>query len=432
MMRWLVWLGGLVLAVVLGGGATLALASQGSATDGQAQYEVDIRFNTSVTQEDINEADAILRAFDDDLDFLVLESFPPIGRAFLETDEPNFCSTVTAALEAESYVDSASCGPRRDDSGGGDPNAPVQSGPQPVAAIALPEPGSTVDLYDGCNNLALTFPDGTTSETVVAAVTPAGAVEAMWRHDAALGTFEGYDSRFPAASDLRTVDFLDAVWLCVAAPASLTLSEADAGSTVTLAVGDTMEVVLDGNPTTGFTWETEALDTSVLRQLGESEFQPESALIGAGGTFTFRFEAVASGQTTLRLVYHRPWETDVPPEKTYEVTASVSSSAQPGSEGALTVAELLASPVYDEQVRVYGQVSLLGELFCPCFELASGGQTLVVWYDLMVDEDGTVRPAVSVEGIDNGDTVLVTGELKTGDGQAPPDELWASAIEKSS
>jgi inhibitor of cysteine peptidase len=431
MKRWLVPLAGLGLALIAAG-AILALACDGSEADGQTRYEVEVRFNTSVMQEDIDEAEAILRAFDDDLEFLVLESFPPIGRAFLESDAPDFCSTVTAALEAKSYVSSASCGPRRDDSDGGDPDASVQSGAQPVAAIALPAPGSRVDLYEGCNNVALTFPDGTAIETVVAAVTPAGAVDAVWRHDAALGRFEGFNPRYPAVSDLRTVDFLDAVWLCVAAPASLTLSEADAGSAVTLAVGDTIEVVLDGNPTTGFTWETAAVDASVLRQLGEPEFEPESALIGAGGTFTFRFEAVAPGQTTLRLVYHRPWETGIPPERTFEVTVDVSPSAQPESEGALSVAELLANPVYDEEIQVYGEVSLLGELFCPCFELTSGGQTLAVWYDLMVDEDGTARPAVSVEGVDNGDTVRVTGELKTGDGQAPPDEFWASAIEKSS
>jgi len=88
---------------------------------------------------------------------------------------------------------------------------------QPVASIALPEPGATRDLYPGCNNIALTFGDGTASETIVQAVTPAGTVQAMWRHDAAQNRFEGYSPAAPQASDLLTVDFLDAVWLCVAA-----------------------------------------------------------------------------------------------------------------------------------------------------------------------------------------------------------------------
>jgi inhibitor of cysteine peptidase len=195
---------------------------------------------------------------------------------------------------------------------------------QPVASITLPEPGATKQLYEGCNNIVLTFPDGTTSQTVVQAVTPAGAAESMWRHDASQNRFLGFSLAAPEASDLLTVNFLDAVWLCVGMPeASVRLSEEDAGSTVELRVGDTMEVVLDGNPTTGFQWETVAMDTSVLKQLGEPGFEPYTALIGSGGKFTFRFEAVASGQTLLQLVYHRPWETDVPPEKTFEVNVTV-------------------------------------------------------------------------------------------------------------
>ena len=195
---------------------------------------------------------------------------------------------------------------------------------QPVASITLPEPGGIEQLYEGCNNIALTFPNGTTSQTVVQAVSPVGAAESMWWYDASQNRFLGFSLAAPQASDLLTVNFLDAVWLCVSIPAaSVRLSEEDAGSTVELRVSDTMEVVLDGNPTTGFLWETAAVDASVLKQLGEPEFEPDTNLIGSGGKFTFRFEAVASGQTLLKLVYHRPWEKDVPPEETFEVTVIV-------------------------------------------------------------------------------------------------------------
>ena len=87
---------------------------------------------------------------------------------------------------------------------------------QPVATIALPPPGGSVQLYSGCNNIALTFPSGTASQTVVDAVTPAGAVEAIWRYNAAQNTFEAFSPAAPQASDLLSVDFLDAVWLCLA------------------------------------------------------------------------------------------------------------------------------------------------------------------------------------------------------------------------
>ena len=199
-----------------------------------------------------------------------------------------------------------------------------RAGAQAVASIALPDPGGVEQLFEGCNNIALTFPDGTTSEAVVQTVTPAGAVQSMWRYDASQSRFLGFSPGAPQASDLLTVNRLDAVWLCISIrEATAVLHEGDAGSTVELGVGDTMDVVLEGNPTTGFSWETAALDASVLKQLGEPEFKPDTSLIGAGGKFTFRFEAVAPGQTLLQLVYHRPWETDVPPANTFEVTVVV-------------------------------------------------------------------------------------------------------------
>ena len=98
-------------------------------------------------------------------------------------------------------------------------------------------------------------------------------------------------------------------------------------------------------------------------------------------------------------------------------------------EGTLSVSDLLENPVYDTEVELYGKVSLLGGLFCPCFELTSGGQKVQVWYDLMVDNDGRERPAISVEGINNGDRVVVTGELKgEGGTHYSKGDFWATAI----
>jgi len=99
--------------------------------------------------------------------------------------------------------------------------------------------------------------------------------------------------------------------------------------------------------------------------------------------------------------------------------------------GTLSVSELLESPVYDTEVKVYGTVSALGELFCPCFTLATDGKMLTVHYDLMVEDDGTERPPASVEGIKNGDWVIVTGELRSSSGTVPSTTFWASNVEKT-
>ncbi|MFC2059385.1 protease inhibitor I42 family protein, partial [Chloroflexota bacterium] len=101
-------------------------------------------------------------------------------------------------------------------------------------------------------------------------------------------------------------------------------------------------------------------------------------------------------------------------------------------DGALSVAQLLENPVYDTEVVIYGTVSLLGELFCPCFELTSGGESVMVWYGLMVENDGTESPAVSVDEISNVDTAIVTGELKgEGGTHYSKGDFWATKIAKA-
>jgi len=86
------------------------------------------------------------------------------------------------------------------------------------------------------------------------------------------------------------------------------LTEADAGRAVELRAGDRLSISLEGNPTTGYSWELATVDARVLTPVGQPGYQASSAAIGSGGVFAFEFEAVAAGQTDLRLVYRRPWE----------------------------------------------------------------------------------------------------------------------------
>lgn len=104
---------------------------------------------------------------------------------------------------------------------------------------------------------------------------------------------------------------------------SLTLGEAKSGSIIKVNSGESFVIILEGNPTTGYTWELDALDPAILQQQGEPDFTPDSDAIGSGGKFTFRFQAISAGQSPLKLIYHRPWEKDVPPLKTFELLVIV-------------------------------------------------------------------------------------------------------------
>jgi len=108
-----------------------------------------------------------------------------------------------------------------------------------------------------------------------------------------------------------------------AAQTALALEAKDDRNQITLQKGQTLTVKLEGNPTTGHTWEMVEPEEAILRQVGEPEFNADSEPLGAPGTLTLRFEALEAGQMDLRLVYHRPWETGVEPLETFTVQVTV-------------------------------------------------------------------------------------------------------------
>lgn len=111
------------------------------------------------------------------------------------------------------------------------------------------------------------------------------------------------------------------------APIEIDIDAGDDGRRVELHEGEALVVSLESNPSTGYGWELDQAQLSieslpVLRQTG-SEYQarqvlrsssadPVQPLLGAPMTQVLRFEAVRAGETSLKLVYRRPWE-EVPP-----------------------------------------------------------------------------------------------------------------------
>jgi len=107
------------------------------------------------------------------------------------------------------------------------------------------------------------------------------------------------------------------------APVTVQLSEEDIDRPVEIGVGDILEVVLKGNPTTGYIWDVASPDKGILKQVGETEFKPDRKARGSDGKLIMRFEAAEAGKTSLKLIYHRPFEKNRPPIKTFEVRLAV-------------------------------------------------------------------------------------------------------------
>ncbi len=80
-----------------------------------------------------------------------------------------------------------------------------------------------VPLFAGCNNQTITWPVGTPMATVAASITPPGALDAIWRFDAALGRFRGFNPSAPAFVNdyVMQETSLEAVWICMRQPGTL-------------------------------------------------------------------------------------------------------------------------------------------------------------------------------------------------------------------
>ena len=114
-----------------------------------------------------------------------------------------------------------------------------------------------------------------------------------------------------------------AVSFSASAPVSVKLTEKDFSQTVEISVGEILEVSLKGNPTTGYIWDVASADKGILKQVGETKFKPDRKARGSGGNIILRFEATKVGKISLKLIYHRPFQKDRLPIRTFQVKVIV-------------------------------------------------------------------------------------------------------------
>jgi len=78
---------------------------------------------------------------------------------------------------------------------------------------------------------------------------------------------------------------------------------------LTLNVGDTLQVSLGSNPSTGFGWvpDMQIANPAVLAQTGHEVLAPSADRPGASAREVWALQAMAPGSTTLSTSYGRPW-----------------------------------------------------------------------------------------------------------------------------
>ena len=89
---------------------------------------------------------------------------------------------------------------------------------------------------------------------------------------------------------------------------TLDVGVGDDGRRLSARMGDTIEVRLRENLSTGYRWEVDRLDEKLLRLVEKTGHGPREPLPGAAGVAIFRFAVVGTGSGAFSLKYWRPWE----------------------------------------------------------------------------------------------------------------------------
>ncbi len=117
-----------------------------------------------------------------------------------------------------------------------------------------------------------------------------------------------------------------AFWIRCTLP-TIQKTKEDSGTTVEMKKNRYLDVILVANRTTGYEWEIVNIDTTILVHTS-TEYQSDEAplgLLGTGGRSTFHFKSKNSGETLLKIIYHRSFEGNIPPVDTFELTVIIQS-----------------------------------------------------------------------------------------------------------
>jgi inhibitor of cysteine peptidase len=101
------------------------------------------------------------------------------------------------------------------------------------------------------------------------------------------------------------------------------LSAADSGKEVPVAVGETIEIDLAENPTTGYRWRLDASPGAVIRHVSDS-FQAGKKP-GEEGMHRWILRAANAGGGKILGQYRRPWSPDDPPTRTLSIRVRVAA-----------------------------------------------------------------------------------------------------------
>jgi inhibitor of cysteine peptidase len=100
----------------------------------------------------------------------------------------------------------------------------------------------------------------------------------------------------------------------------LCIEKKDDGGEFELKLGESFEIRLPENPTTGYRWRSGPSVPAQLEVVDEG-YDASGAAMGGGGVHHWRLRAVREGQAAVELEYRRSWENR--PVDTFRMTLNV-------------------------------------------------------------------------------------------------------------
>jgi inhibitor of cysteine peptidase len=91
--------------------------------------------------------------------------------------------------------------------------------------------------------------------------------------------------------------------------------------TITIKSGETFQIELSENPSTGYAWNISA--TPGLTIVKDTFVPPSGGLVGAGGQHVWQVEATGTGDQQLTAIYKRSWEPTFGNETTYSLNIKI-------------------------------------------------------------------------------------------------------------
>ncbi len=98
---------------------------------------------------------------------------------------------------------------------------------------------------------------------------------------------------------------------CADTPSAIDLDAANNGATLETTSGQTINITLDSNVTTGYKWNLVTEPNAQVLKLVSSEYVAPASnppLVGAGGKEIWKFQTTGRGTTSLKLAYFRPFD----------------------------------------------------------------------------------------------------------------------------